>query len=146
MKKFIITFSIIILILLLTISVSIFENNKNIHNVKEYNQEYEIYLNKTIYGTDVMSIINRAINQNTRNNIKKNEKGFFIENSKNSIKVQLNLIYEQELVTYEMETLTNVGIEGFVKNFNTIQFKCVKIEYHELTQKVKKIVFEQIEE
>ena len=113
---------------------------------QEQNQEYEIYLNKKIYGTDVITVINKATNQNNKNNVEKDKNGFFIENNENSIKVQLNLIYEQELVTYEMETLTKVGIEGFVKNFNTIRFKCVKIEYHESTKKVKTIVFEQIEE
>ena len=45
-----------------------------------------------------------------------------------------------------METLTKVGLEGFVQNFNLIQFKCTDIDYHEATKRVKSLTFEQIEE
>lgn len=146
MKKIIIIFGITIVSLVLIISVSLIENNKNLSNIKAYNKQYEEYYEKTVYGTDVITLINKATDQNLRNEIEKDEKGYFIENDINSIKVEIKLLSEEKLLTYQMETLMNVGLEGFVKNFNLIKFKCTGIQYHINTKKVKKIVFEQIEE
>lgn len=146
MKKIIIIFGIIIISLVLIISVSLIENNKNILNIKSYNKQYEEYYKKTLYGTDVITLINKAIDQNVKNEIAKDEKGYFIENVTNSIKVEIKLLSDEKLLVYQMETLVNVGLEGFVKNFNLIKFKCTDIYYHTNTKKVKKIVFEQIEE
>lgn len=146
MKKLIIVFCIIIITLILIVSVSLVENNKNLSNIKLYNKEYEEYYQKTVYGTDVITLINKATNENIKNDIPKDEKGYFIENDTNSIKIEIKLLSEKKLTTYSMESLTKVGLEGFVKNFNLIQFKCVDITYHENTKKVKCLVFEQIEE
>lgn len=146
MKRIVIIFGIIIVSLVLIISVSLIENNKNLSNIKLYNKQYEEYYQKTVYGTDVITLINKATDQNLRNEVSKNENGYFIENDINSIKIEIKLLSEEKLRTYQMETLMNVGLEGFVKNFNLIKFKCTEIHYHNNTKKVKKIVFEQIEE
>lgn len=146
MKKAIIVFSIIVITLIVILSVSLIENNKNIINVKKYNKEYEDYFQKTVFGTDVTTLINKATNENIRNNIEKDENGYFIENDINSIKIEIKLLYDKELTSYQMEQLTKVGLVGFVENFNLINFKCVSIEYHESTKRVKKMVFEQVEE
>lgn len=146
MKKLIIIFGIILVTLVTIISVSLIENNKNLSNIKKYNKQYEEYYKKTVYGTDVITLINKATNENLKNEIEKDEKGYFIDNGINSIKIEIKLLYNEKLTTYQMETLTNVGLEGFVQSFNLIQFKCTNIEYHNATKKVKAITFEQIEE
>lgn len=146
MKKIVIIFSIIIITLLIIISVSLIENNKNMVNVKQYNKQYEEYYQKTVYGTDVITLINKATNQNIKNNIAKDEKGFFIENDTNSIKIEIKLLSEEKLTTYSMETLTKVGLNEFVKSFNLIKFKCINITYHDNTKRIKRLVFEQVEE
>lgn len=146
MKKIVIIFGIIAITLLLIVNVSLVQNNQNLKNIKNYNKQYEEYYNKTLYGTDVITLINKATNENIKNNIEKDEKGFFIENDLNSIKIEVKLLYNEKLITYKMETLTKVGLEGFVKNFNLIRFNCTNITYHEATKKVKSLTFEQIEE
>ena len=146
MKRIIIIFGIIIISLVLIISVSLIENNKNVSNIKSYNKQYEEYYQKIIYGTDVITLINKAIDQNLKNEIVKDKKGYFIENDINSIKIEIKLLSDDKLITYQMETLTNVGLEGFIRNFNLIKFKCTEIHYHNKTKRVKKIIFEQIEE
>ena len=146
MKKAIIVFTIIIITLIVILSISLVENNKNIMKVKNYNKEYEDCFQKTVFGTDVTTVINRATNENIRNNIEIDENGYFIENDINSIKIEIKLLYDKKLTSYQMEQLTKVGLIGFVENFNLINFKCVSIEYHESTKRVKKVVFEQIEE
>lgn len=146
MKKILICLIIILIVITIIATMYVSNNNKQLEKIKNTNQEYELYLGKTVFGTDVTTIINKAINQNEKNNISKDEKGMYIENEENSIKVELVMLNEDEKTTYQMETLQKAGIQGFIKNFNLINFKCSKIEYHENTKLVKKIIFEQIEE
>lgn len=113
--------------------------------IQKLNKEYEFYKDKTLLGTDVTTAINKALDSNERNEIPKDEKGFYIENDTNSIKVEIIMYNEDEPKVYQMETIQKVGITGFINNFNLIDFTCSKIEYHEKTKMVRKIVFEQVE-
>lgn len=146
MKKTIIVFSVIFCCILLIVCVSLTQNNKNLIDIQNENTEYEKYKDKEVFGTEVASVINKAINENTKNEVAQDEKGFYIPNETNSIKVEIKLINEDKLQTYQMETIGKVGTNGFVKNFNLILFKCTGIEYHEQTKRVAKIIFEQIEQ
>lgn len=112
--------------------------------IKEENSEYEYYLNKTVYGTEVTTLINKAINQNENNNIPKDEKDYYIENDENSLKIDIKMITIDK--TYPMEEIYNNDITKFVQNFNLIEFKCTSIQYHEKTGKISRITFEQITE
>lgn len=146
MKKTIILFITIFLIILLVICVSFVQNQNNISVIKKENAMYEEYKNKEVFGTEVASLINSAVNSNKKNEVLQDEKGFFIENDTNSIKIELRLFYGEDLKTYQMETIHKAGTQGFVENFNLILFKCVKLEYHKQTKRVAKLVFEQIEQ
>ena len=146
MKKIVISLITLFAIIMIVILMYISQNNREVAKVKEYNQFYENYMNKEIFGVDVTTIINKATNENEKNNVQKDDNGFFIENDTNSIKIELKLLGKDEVQTYQMETLQKVGLEGFIKNFNLTNFKCSNIEYHEKTNFVKKIIFEQIEE
>lgn len=146
MKKTLICVLIILSVITIIVVTYISHNNRQYGEIKNINQEYEFYKDKTVMGTDVATIINKAINSNERNGIQKDDKGFFIENDTNSIKVELIMLSEDETKTYQMETLQKVGLNGFIKNFNLINFRCSKIEYHEVTKQISKIIFEQIEE
>ena len=109
----------------------------------DYNSQYEAYLNKQVLGTEVATLINKAIDQTQKNNIQKAEKGYYINNTKNSIKIDLKMTTIDK--TYPMEEIYNKEITNFVQNFNLIEFKCINIEYHEDTGKVSKLVFEELE-
>ena len=82
------------------------------------------------------------IDQNEKNKIEKNEKGYYIDNKQNSIKIDLKMTTIDK--TYPMEEIYNNQITNFVQNFNQIKFKCTKIEYHENTKKISKMVFEEL--
>lgn len=146
MKKILISLLIILVILVIMAGVSMTENAKNIKEMKEQNQEYEKYMDKQVFGTEVITVINKATNANIKNEILKDEKGFFKTNNTNSIIVEVKMLNEGKQTSYPMETIQKVGVEGFIKNFNLITFKGSKIEYHQETKKVSKIIFEQIEE
>lgn len=146
MKKTLIVFGILFLTVLLIVSVSLIQNKENLMAIQKENAEYEKYKEGQVFGTQVASLINKATNENLKNEVQQDEKGFFIENETNSVKIEIKLQNEKELKTYQMETIQKVGTDGFIKNFNLILFKCTGIEYHEQTKRVAKIVFEQIEE
>ena len=143
MKNTVLLISIPIAVIICSLIGLLITKNTTNRIIKEENSEYEYYLGKTVYGTEVTTVINKAINQNETNKIQKDEKKYYIENNENSIKVEIKMITTGK--TYPMEEIYNNDITKFVQNFNLIKFKCTSIEYHEKTGKVKKIVFEQIE-
>lgn len=144
MKKTLLLVSIPILVILFsTIGLLITKNTTN-RLLKQENSKYECYLNRTIYGTEVATIINKAINQNENNQVQKDEKNHYIENNENSIKIEIKMLTTGK--TYPMEEIYNNDMTQFVQNFNFIQFKCTKLEYHKSSGKVKKLLFEEVEE
>lgn len=142
MKRNIIILLIFAIVIFIIISYNYYEYKANIEKVAEYNKEYEQYLEKEIYGADIATLINKAVNQNEKNSVAKDEQNYFIENGENSIKIDIHILENDTI--YNMERINKKPIEDFVKNFNTIKFKCIKKEYHEDTQKIKYILFEQI--
>lgn len=136
-----------ILIILLAVTYMWLNINTNQYRQNELkNYEYEQYKNEEIYGTEVITLINKIINQNESNHIVKDDKGFYIENDENSIIVDVVMIIDEdkkETKSYRMETINKVGIAGFIQNFNTAKFKLTKIEYHQKTGKIKKLIIEQ---
>ena len=143
MKKTLLLICIALLIILFSTFRLLITKNTTNKLIKEENSEYEYYLDKTIYGTELTTIINKTINKNENNGIQKDEKNYYIENDENSIKIEIKMITTDK--TYPMEEIYNNDITKFVQNFNLIKFKCTSIEYHEKTGKIKKIVFEQME-
>lgn len=142
MKKLILI-SIIIFGLLLSISFYLYYNyQSNLNKIAEINQKYQKYDGKSFRGTELISIINQIVDENKKNNIQKDEKNEYIENDTNSIKAQI--YFKDNDKTYLMEKIYFSGIENFAKNYSSQAFKCTKIEYHEKTNLVKYIYFEQI--
>ena len=144
MRNSLLLISIPIVIIICSICGLLITVNTTNRIIKEENSEYEYYLNRTVYGTEVTTVINKAINQNENNNIAKDEKGYYIENGEDSLKIDIKMITIEK--TYPMEEIYNNDITKFVQNFNLIEFKCTNIEYHEKTGKVSKLIFEQITE
>ena len=142
-KTIIIMFMALILISIILVFAI---RNRQLQNreIVNKNSEYEYLLEKEILGNEVATIINKAINSNEKNNIPKKEDGTYIPDKEHSVKVELNMISVEK--TYQMEQIFKSGINNFIKHFGLIKFKCTKMEYHETTKLVSKIIFEQIEE
>jgi len=144
MKNTIIIFvSIFIIIISSVYGIYLEYQTKNREKVK-YNQEYEVYLGKTMLGTEVVTVMNKAIDQNEKNKIPKDEKGYYLGNNENTIKIYLKMATIEK--TYPMEEFYKNDMKAFVKNFNLIEFKCSSIKYHEKTGLIKELIFEEIEE
>ena len=148
MKKQFIFLIVILLVTIVIISVNILQKQKEEMTIQSFNAEYEQYLNKAIYGTDIATLINKAIDNNKKNNVEQDEKGFYMDNGKDSILINLVMITNeetQETTTYQMETIEKVGILEFLANFNLTTFRSSNVEYHQKTGKISKITFEQLE-
>ena len=143
MKKIAIFFA-SVLIILAGIYYIYLNNKVNFNTTKKANLEFENYLNQEIYGNDLATVINRAIDSNSKNNVEKNNKGIYIDNGTNSINVEIK--FTDNNTIYQMETICNSGMQNFISYYNRIKFKCVDIKYHDSTNKVKYMLFEQITE
>ena len=141
MKKFVIFIVLIIVIVVAT--GYIFLNYKAKNNiVKRENIKLESYYDKEIYGTDLSTIMNKMIDNNTINEISKDENNKYIDNNEISIKIDISFLDDNKI--HPAEEIFDSGIEEFLKYYREIKFKCTKIEYHQKTKKVSYMFFEQI--
>lgn len=137
----------IILAILLTISVAItlyvYNANRIDKMATKHNQQYEMYCNKKILGTDLISLINKAIDYNEKNNIPKQKDSiYYVNNNTNSIQISVKFIENDKII--EMEDIAEKQTETFIKFFATSTFICNEIKYHEQTKNVQSMYFEQI--
>ena len=145
MKKSVLLICVILIVIIIICSVGIWSNIKKVKVQKQANIEYEKYLDKDLYGTDVETILNKATNENKQNNVEKQDEKY-IDNNINSILIDLVMITnekKEKTKSYRMETIEKVGINEFIKNFNTAKFKITKMEYHKQTGKIKYIEISQ---
>jgi len=112
------------------------------NEARKPNLEYEYILEKEMYGTDVVTIINKAMNSNKKYEIDKDENGNYINDNRYSIQVEVAFIGMEE--NFTMEKICMVGIEDFMRAFNVSKFKCTNKEYHEETKRLSKIVLQEI--
>ena len=137
----------IIFIVFLCIILFLFAILRNVQaqdrEVKKFNIEYEQYIDKEIYGTEIATIINKAVNNNEKYEIEKDQDGFYIDDNMYTIKVEIYISVND--TTYQMETIYNHRTEQFVQNFNSELFKAENVEYHGKTGRIAKILFKQIE-
>ena len=136
-----------ILLIIITIIISIFSvryiSLKNdVSTVDKHNVFYEKYKDKNLKCADIVTIVNKTIDNNECNRVEKDKKGKYINNNKDSMKIDIKMIDNEKI--YDMETIYFSGMDNFFKFYENIEFKLNKIEYHEQTHKVKYLLFEQI--
>ena len=141
MKKIAI-FLLIIIGIVSTISYLYLNSINNQRIAQKENTKFEIYKDEEITGAEVTTLINKAINSNQQNEIEKDKKGRYIDNETNSINIDIKFIDDD--VTYNIEKIYNNGMDKFLTYYRDIKFKCVDVQYHDKTQKIKYMLFEQI--
>ena len=146
MKKvfFILLFALILITLIVTYMV--YQYRKNEAQKQKINNEYNIYLNKSIPGTELMSLINKTIDANVKNGIQRKENNYFDTDNEQLIQIYIEFIYKDETRTLQIEDIEKGGTEAFIKNYNTAHFKCTSIDYYKTTNKVKSLTFSEISE
>lgn len=143
MKKIAIFFIITILIVCAIFAMYI-SYKANYNMSKKSNLAFEKYLNEEVYGTDLATVINRAVDRNEKNEVTKNNKGIYQNNDENSINIEIKMLDDDSV--YKMEKFYNGGIQNFINYYGNIKFKCTDIKYHSATNQVKYMLFEQTTE
>lgn len=141
MKKIVLFFAMIIIVVC-GISYTFLNYKANYNTSKKANLEFENYLNVEVSGIDLVTVMNRAIDSNERNEVEKNNKGIYQNNEKDSINIEVKITDNDTL--YQMETFNKNGMQNFLSYYGSVKFKCTSIEYHNTTKKVKYMLFEQI--
>ena len=146
-RNLIILISVLLIVCVFVVYFVINYRNMQI-DAQANNKEYITYKDKTIVGTTLVSLINKTVDNNEKNNIEKDEKNTYIENDKNSVKIYiyfLDLEKEDKYIEtpYTMEQIYNNDTDNFIKLYGTSNFYCSNIDYHEKTGNVKSLTFEQ---
>ena len=123
MKKLAIIF-LIGIIMIVGISYMYLNYKASYNEAKKENNQFESYYNKEFYGADVVTLINKAYDNNLTNGVEKDNQGIFKENDTNSIKIDIKMLDND--TTYDMETLYAGGMDKFVQYYNEIKFKCTR--------------------
>ena len=141
MKKYIITILILVAVVISSVLYAYNTYKKNVQDLKDYNSEFTKYENTEIAGTEIATILNKAVNNNEQNNVYKDEQGIYVENDENSIKVDIYI--KDNDTTYSMEKIYNMSVEKFINSFSLETFKITDVQYHNKTGKIKYIKLEQ---
>lgn len=142
MKKVFIFLAIVVIIVAL-VGYKYISYKNECNNIQKENADFDKYKDQDVYGLEIASMMNKAIDKNTKNKIEKDDQGNFIQNDKNSVEIEIYMTDNE--TTYKMETIYNAGTEQFAQYYGNIKFKCSKIEYHKKTGRIKYILFEQQE-
>jgi type II secretory pathway component PulL len=142
MKRNIIFIVAIFLVVIAIITYSFYNIKRAEKESSQNNRAYQSFYNQEVLGTDVISIINKAIDSNEKNAVDKDEKGHYIDNNKNSIIIEIKFKEQEQII--KMEAIEKSGEQKFLILFGATSFKCTKIEYHQNTNNVKYMYFEQI--
>lgn len=143
MKKTLLIICILFLIIMLILFANLKQVQRQNRELQKFNSEYEFYNREGLCGVDITTVINKAVDNNEKYEVEKDENGYYIPNEENSIKIHIKLINNEK--TYEMERIKEIGLESFVEFFGEVDFKCTDIEYHEKSGKISKMTFESLE-
>ena len=142
MKKYVLIIITIVLAIVAVVAYKIYDYKVTQNEANNNNKSYNSFYGQEVLGTDVATLINKAIDSNEKNSVAIAEDGTYIDNGTNSINIDIKFKDLEETIT--MERINQLDSVRFVQNFGGFNFKCTKIEYHNKTGNVKYMYFEQI--
>lgn len=83
--------------------------------------------------------MNRAISNNEKNFVKKDENGLYNLDDENCVEIYVKMIINNTV--YRMERINNLGMDSFTVYFGEVGFKCTEVKYHE-NGKIASLTFE----
>ena len=142
MKKYVLIIITIVLAIVAVVAYKIYDYKVTQNEANNNNKSYNSFYGQEVLGTDVATLINKAIEKKEKNSVAIAEDGTYIDNGTNSINIDIKFKDLEETIT--MERINQLDSVRFVQNFGGFNFKCTKIEYHNKTGNVKYMYFEQI--
>ena len=143
MKKVFTVIIIVVIIAIVLVLSKYYEYKEQKSKIDTFNAQYEQYLDRDVYGSEIASVINKAVDDNEKAGIKKDENGKYIQNDENSVNIEVKIIDLEEDTIFAMETLYGGGMTQFVQYYSAILFKCTEIRYNSAGL-VSYMLFEQI--
>lgn len=141
MKKNIAIILVLIIVAIAAFSTWCIQVSNIQKEVADYNSEYEkIYQNGQINGVDLTTIINKAIDNNEKNSIGKDENNTYIDDGVYYTEIYVK-VTDDERAAYPMEAIQEVGLSEFTRLYGSLNFECTKTEYHE-NGRISKLTFE----
>jgi len=140
-RKLLVILGIFIIILLFVVYL-LYNYRKDIIQMQNFNRQYEVYYEKTILGTDLATVLNKAMDYNKKNNIAKDSKDRYYIETEKSLLIEIKFSEKDEAV--KMEDILLKEVETFISFYGATSFKCTKIEYHKSNKQVKSLYFEQV--
>lgn len=112
-----------------------------------FNSDYEIFNIEQVNGLDVATAINKAISNNEKYAVSKDENEYYDINDNYCVEVYVSVIMNDsgDAKTVRMENFNKNGMGNFISLYADVKFKCTNIEYNSSTGKVKSITFKQLE-
>lgn len=145
MKKIFLCIVIAVVVVIAIFSSWYNKKAKNLQEIKSFNEEFESFLYKEITGSELTTVMNKALESNENNKVEKDSKGAYKDNGVDSIQILVKPMkqskYLEDNEAYLMEAFEKAGMSSFTDNFGTDIFKSTKVEYHE-NGRISKIVFE----
>ena len=133
----------VLLILMIIIVIVVVFYYKDIQAKKQeidnFNRVYLNYNKDNLNGLDITTIINRAISNNEKYAIAKDEEGLYVLDDEYSIEIYVTMIINE--TTYRMERIEDLGMNSFVAYFGEVSFKCTDVQYHEKRGRVASMTF-----
>ncbi len=103
-----------IMIIILAILLSKYYKYKEIEkNIQSFNTPYEVYKDKEIYGSEIATAINKAVDDNKKD----------LSTEEKKVNIEVKIIDFKEEKIYNMDMLYNGGMNTFVQYYNAIKFK-----------------------
>jgi len=132
MKKILFIVFTIIIIFVTIVFVRYMSYKNEYKQILKENVEFGQYKDKELYGIELATLINKAVDKNTQN-----------EEKENSNSIEIEIYMQDNEQTYKMETFYNTGIQQYIQYYYNIKFKCSKIEYDKTTGRINYLLFEQ---
>lgn len=147
MKKIVYSIIIIVIVTISIISANYVHYIQNKLKIEKTNNEFTQYEGKRLQINIVVTLMNKAIQKNIENEIQQGENKIFLENDTNSIKVFLEIKSRNSIIPMEELILNEkAGVEKVEYAFSDLLFNITKIEYHEKTKQIKKVIITAQEE
>lgn len=143
MKKILAVLLILMIIIVIVVVFYYKDMQAKKQEIDNFNRVYLNYNKDNLNGLDITTIINRAISNNEKYAIAKDEEGLYVLDDEYSIEIYVTMIINE--TTYRMERIEDLGMNSFVAYFGEVSFKCTDVQYHQKTGRVASMTFEATE-
>lgn len=117
------------------------------------NQSFEAYYKKVMYGTDIISVLNKAIDNNTKFNVVAGDNSGYSVDVVIKFKTNIEDVFMPTISGYSLKNNKDLLKENIIdpivnrysntvaSEFKRKAFQCEKIEYNNKTGRVSKMIF-----